>query len=413
MQILVRFFVFFLVFHSLIRTFARTNYDNSKETMNTPIYIIEEDRLRRNLSLIRDVARRTDAEWILAFKAFALWKTFPIFREYIRSTTASSLSEARLALEEFGAKAHTYSPAYKDEEFDQIVSCSSHLTFNSLTQYERFHHRAKECSIGLRVNPEYSEVGTMLYNPCAPGTRFGVTADKLPEQLPADIRGFHCHCHCESGADVFERTLKHIEEKFSRWFPQLEWINFGGGHLVTRQDYDIELLVRLMQDFHARHPHLKVIFEPGSAFAWQTGPLVSSVVDVVEDKGIRTAILDVSFTCHMPDCLEMPYYPDVRGAVHVDENANLHAQASDLKAQTLYRLGGNSCLSGDFMGLWQFDHELQVGEHVVFEDMIHYTTVKTNTFNGITHPSIGMLHSDGSLELLRRFSYEDYRNRMD
>ena len=413
MQILVRFFVFFLVFHSLIRTFARTNDDNSNETMNTPIYIIEEDRLRRNLSLIRDVARRTDAEWILAFKAFALWKTFPIFREYIRSTTASSLSEARLALEEFGAKAHTYSPAYKDEEFDQIVSCSSHLTFNSLTQYERFHHRAKECSIGLRVNPEYSEVGTMLYNPCAPGTRFGVTADKLPEQLPADIRGFHCHCHCESGADVFERTLKHIEEKFSRWFPQLEWINFGGGHLVTRQDYDIELLVRLMQDFHARHPHLKVIFEPGSAFAWQTGPLVSSVVDVVEDKGIRTAILDVSFTCHMPDCLEMPYYPDVRGAVHVDENANLHAQASDLKAQTLYRLGGNSCLSGDFMGLWQFDHELQVGEHVVFEDMIHYTTVKTNTFNGITHPSIGMLHSDGSLELLRRFSYEDYRNRMD
>ena len=381
--------------------------------MNTPIYIIEEDRLRHNLSLIRDVARRTDAEWILAFKAFALWKTFPVFREYIRSTTASSLSEARLALEEFGAKAHTYSPAYKDDEFDQIVSCSSHLTFNSLTQYERFHHRAAECSIGLRVNPEYSEVGTMLYNPCAPGTRFGVTADKLPEQLPHDIRGFHCHCHCESGADVFERTLKHIEEKFSRWFPQLEWINFGGGHLVTRNDYDIELLVRLMQDFHARHPHLKVIFEPGSAFAWQTGPLVSSVVDIVEDKGIRTAILDVSFTCHMPDCLEMPYYPDVRGAVHVDENANLKPQTSDLKAQTLYRLGGNSCLSGDFMGLWQFDHELQVGEQVVFEDMIHYTTVKTNTFNGITHPSIGMLHSDGSLELLRRFSYEDYRSRMD
>ena len=380
-------------------------------TMNTtPIYIIEEERLRRNLQTISDVARRTDTEWILAFKAFALWKTFPVFREYIRSTTASSLSEARLALEEFGAKAHTYSPAYKDEEFDEIVRCSSHLTFNSLTQYERFHERAEDCSIGLRVNPEYSEVGTMLYNPCAPGTRFGVTADKLPEQLPHDIRGFHCHCHCESGADVFERTLKHIEQKFAKWFPQLEWINFGGGHLVTRNDYDIELLVRLMQGFHERYPHLKVIFEPGSAFAWQTGPLVSSVVDIVEDKGIRTAILDVSFTCHMPDCLEMPYNPDVRGAEHIDEE---EASQRSPKPAHLYRLGGNSCLSGDFMGLWQFDHELQVGEEVIFEDMIHYTTVKTNTFNGITHPSIAMLHSDGTLELLRRFTYEDYRSRMD
>ena len=376
--------------------------------MKTPVYIIEEEKLRRNLSLIRTVAERTDSEWILAFKAFALWKTFPIFREYIRSTTASSLSEARLALEEFGAKAHTYSPAYKDDEFDDMVCCSSHLTFNSLSQYERFHERAAACSIGLRVNPEYSEVGTLLYNPCAPGTRFGVTADKLPEQLPADIRGFHCHCHCESGADVFERSLQHIEEKFSKWFSQLEWINFGGGHLVTRKDYDIDLLVRLVQGFHQRYPHLKVIFEPGSAFAWQTGPLVASVVDVVEDKGIRTAILDVSFTCHMPDCLEMPYYPDVRNAKHVEEISHLSPLTSHL-----YRLGGNSCLSGDFMGYWRFDHELEVGEQIVFEDMIHYTTVKTNTFNGITHPSIAMLHQDGTLELLRQFTYEDYRSRMD
>ena len=375
--------------------------------------MIEESLLRRNLALIRDVARRTDSEWILAFKAFALWKTFPIFREYISATTASSLSEARLALEEFGAKAHTFSPAYKEDEMDDIIRCSSHLTFNSLSQYERFHERAATCSLGIRVNPEYSEVGTLLYNPCAPGTRFGVTADKLPETLPSDIRGFHCHCHCESGSDVFQRTLQHIEEKFSRWFPQLEWINFGGGHLVTRKDYDIELLVSMMQKFHERWPHLKVIFEPGSAFAWQTGPLVSSVVDVVEDKGIRTAILDVSFTCHMPDCLEMPYYPDVRGAEHI-EPSEMGGLPSDLQSSDfVYRLGGNSCLSGDFMGLWQFDHELQVGEQIVFEDMIHYTTVKTNTFNGITHPSICMLHEDDTLELLRRFTYEDYRDRMD
>lgn len=371
--------------------------------MSTPIYIIEEEKLRRNLSLIRQLAERTDSEFILAFKAFALWKTFPIFHEYISSTTASSLSEAKLALNEFGSKAHTFSPAYTDGEIDEIVTCSSHLTFNSLSQYERYHHRAAACSIGLRINPEYSEVGTLLYNPCAAGTRFGVTADKLSEQLPSDIEGFHCHCHCESGADVFERTLKHIEEKFSPWFPQLKWINFGGGHLVTRKDYDIELLVKTVQGFHQRYPHLKVIFEPGSAFAWQTGTLVSHVVDIVEDKGIKTAILDVSFTCHMPDCLEMPYYPDVRGAEHMDKE----------KGTNVYRLGGNSCLAGDFMSSWSFDHELQVGEEVIFEDMIHYTTVKTNMFNGISHPAIGMLHEDGQLEILRQYNYEDYRNRMD
>ena len=366
--------------------------------MATPIYIIEETKLRRNLQLIADVAAKADIEVILAFKAFALWKTFPIFREYISSTTASSLSEARLAYEEFGAPAHTYSPAYTDEEFDQIARCSSHLTFNSLSQYERFHQRAHGVSLGLRINPEYSEVETLLYNPCAPGTRFGLTADRLPEQLPSDISGFHCHCHCESGADVFQRSLVHIEEKFSKWFPQLKWINFGGGHLMTRKDYDVELLVSLMQCFHQRYPWLKVILEPGSAFAWQKGPLVSHVVDIVEDHGIKTAILDVSFTCHMPDCLEMPYYPEVRGAVHGEEG---------------YRLGGNSCLSGDFMGYWRFDHELEVGEEVIFEDMIHYTTVKTTMFNGITHPALGMLHQDGKFEILREFGYVDYKNRMD
>ena len=372
---------------------------------DTPIYIIEESKLRRNLKLIASVAAKADIEIILAFKAFALWKTFPIFREYIHSTTASSLSEAKMAFEKFGAPAHTYSPAYTDGEFDEIVRCSSHLSFNSLSQYERFHQRAKSVSIGLRVNPEYSEVGTLLYNPCAPGTRFGVTADKLPEQLPADIEGFHCHCHCESGADVFQRSLAHIEEKFSRWFPQLKWINFGGGHLMTRKDYDVDLLISMMQDFHCRYSWLKVILEPGSAFAWQTGPLVSHVVDIVEDKGIKTAILDVSFTCHMPDCLEMPYQPDVRNAESVElEKAT---------EPCTYRLGGNSCLSGDFMGSWRFEKELQVGDEVIFEDMIHYTTVKTNTFNGITHPSIGMLHEDGTMEVLRRFGYEDYLNRMD
>ena len=375
--------------------------------IETPIYIIEEDLLRRNLSLIADVARRADVEIIMAFKAFALWKTFPIIREYIGSTTASSLSEAKLAFEEFGSPAHTYSPAYKSSEMAEIARMSSHLTFNSLSQFETMSSLAlkanPELSLGLRVNPQYSEVGTMLYNPCAPGTRFGVTADKLPAQLPSTIEGFHCHC--ESGADVFQRTLVHIEQHFSPWFPQLKWINFGGGHLMTRSDYDVDLLVDILRQFHSRYPNLRIILEPGSAFAWQTGTLEASVMDVVSDRGIKTAILDVSFTCHMPDCLEMPYHPVVRGA----ETVELDMATSPC----CYRLGGNSCLSGDFMGSWRFDHELQVGEHIVFEDMIHYTTVKTTMFNGISHPSIGMLKKDGKVEILRRFCYEDYKNRMD
>lgn len=382
------------------------------ENIHEPMYILEESRLRGNLELISRVARDAGIEIILAFKAYALWKTFPIFREYISSTTASSLYEARLGFEEFGAPVHTFTPALTDVEIDEISRYSSHISFNSLTQYGRFHERALKVNpklkLGLRVNPEYSEVGTLLYNPCAPGTRFGITADKLPETLPSDITGFHCHCHCESGPDVFRRTLKHIEEKFSKWFPQLEWINFGGGHLMTRKDYDVDLLINMMREFHKRYPNLHVILEPGSAFGWQTGPLVAQVVDVVEDHGIKTAILNVSFTCHMPDCLEMPYMPVVRGAKIID-NSSLNTPHSTF----VYRLGGCSCLSGDFMGSWAFDHELQVGENIIFEDMLHYTTVKTNMFNGIHHPAIALLHTDGELEVLRRFTYEDYKNRMD
>lgn len=374
-----------------------------------PAYILEEEKLRRNLSLIKGVADEAGIEIILAFKAFALWKTFPIFREYINSTTASSLSEARLAYEEFGAPAHTFSPAYTDLEIEDIARMSSHLTFNSLSQYSRHHTKALETNsnlkLGVRVNPEYSEVGTDIYNPCAPGTRFGVLASQLPERLPEDISGFHCHCHCESGADVFQRTLVHIEEKFSKWFDQLEWINFGGGHLMTRKDYDIRLLIDILKDFKKRYPNLKVILEPGSAFAWQTGPLVSHVVDVVENKGIKTAILDVSFTCHMPDCLEMPYWPTVRGAETIEGEYG--------EGENIYRLGGNSCLSGDWMQSWRFDHALQIGETVIFEDMIHYTTVKTCTFNGITHPDICLLKKNGELQVLRHFDYQDYKNRMD
>ena len=382
------------------------------EGLNRAVYVLEEEKLRKNLSLIANVANKAQVEIILAFKAYALWKTFPIFREYIKATTASSLFEAKLGFEEFQAPTHTFSPAYTDDEIDEITRCSSHISFNSLSQYARLADRVKSVkpsiSIGLRVNPEYSEVGTDLYNPCAAGTRFGVTADKLPQELPPYIEGFHCHCHCESGSDVFERTLKHIEDKFSAWFSQLKWINFGGGHLMTRNDYDVEKLITLLQKFHHRYPHLHIILEPGSAFAWQTGPLVSQVIDVVEDKGIKTAILNVSFTCHMPDCLEMPYMPMVRNAQVIDgEETRIDTH------KHRYRLGGNSCLSGDFMGDWLFDHELQIGENIIFEDMLHYTTVKTNMFNGITHPSIALLKTNNELEILREYTYEDYKNRMD
>lgn len=379
----------------------------------TPYYRIEERLLRNNLALIRRTADEAGVEFILAFKAFALWKTFFIFRDYIAHTTASSPNEARLAFEEFGSKAHTYSPAYEDKDFDTIMRCSSHITFNSLQQFEHFYPRIVEngklISCGLRINPQYSEIETTLYNPCAPGSRFGILAEQLPDKLPEGIEGFHCHNHCESSAEALVHTLEHIEARFAKWLPKIKWLNLGGGHLLTRKDYDVRLLIDTLKSFKARYPQLHLILEPGSAFAWQTGDLFASVVDIVENDGIKTAILNVSFTCHMPDCLEMPYWPAIRGAETLEP-----PQAAGREREPLvYRLGGNSCLSGDFMGYWRFEQPLQIGDTIRFSDMIHYTTVKTNMFNGIPHPSLVLLRENGEEELLRRFGYEDYRDRMD
>lgn len=385
-------------------------YSDLSQLPTNPAYVVEESLLRRNLQLIRRISEDADVEFILAFKAFALWRTFDIFREYISHTTASSLYEARLAWEEFGSKAHTYSPAYEEETFDQILDCSSHVTFNSLEQYHHFYQRLKEhggVSAGLRINPEYSEIETELYNPCASGSRFGVCAEDLPETLPEGVDGFHCHCHCESPASSLVHTLEHIEKRFGKWLSQLEWLNLGGGHLVTKAGYDVDLLISTLLKLHQRYPNLRIILEPGSAFAWQTGYLASRVVDIVENKGIKTAILNVSFTCHMPDCLEMPYWPKVRNA----ETLENFLGASD--AGNVYRLGGNSCLSGDYMGSWKFDAPLKVGDAVIFEDMIHYTTVKTTMFNGIQHPALVLHTLEGKYKVLRQFTYEDYRERMD
>ncbi len=369
----------------------------------SPCYVVEEELLRRNLSLIRSVAERADVEFILAFKAFALWRIFPIFREYIEHSTASSLAEARMAFEKFGSKAHTYAPIYTDQDFPQIAACSSHITFNSLTQYAHFAEQARAAGIscGLRINPEFSDVATDLYNPCAPGSRLGVTADALGDSLPESLEGLHFHTLCESSSYDLERTLAVVEAKFGRFLGQIKWLNMGGGHLMTRADYDVEHLVKLLTTFRQKYPHLRLILEPGSAFAWRTGVLVSTVQDVVENHGIRTAMLDVSFACHMPDCLEMPYKPAIVGAT------------DEVVGKPTYRMGGNSCLSGDFCGSWSFDRALRVGDRIVFEDMIHYTTVKTTMFNGISHPSIVLRHCDGTLETLRHFSPDDYFARMD
>ena len=370
----------------------------------SPAYVLEEDLLRRNLSLIASVADRTGVEIILAFKAYALWRTFPIIREYVPHSTASSVWEARLAFEEMGAPAHTFSPAYTPEEFPEILRYSSHVTFNSLSQYYLLSPMVKNVgvSLGLRINPEYSAVETALYNPCAPGSRFGVSASELGDTLPEGIEGLHFHTLCESTGYELEKTLKIIEDRFASVLEQARWLNMGGGHLMTSRDYDVEHLVQVLNDFSRRHPHLHLIMEPGSAFGWQTGFLKSTVVDIVEHQGIVTAIVDVSFTCHMPDCLEMPYKPVIRGA-HQEPVTGLPT----------YRIGGCSCLSGDFIGDWSFDRPLQVGDELIFEDMLHYTTVKTTMFNGVRHPDIVLLRTDGKKEVLRRFDYEDYKNRMN
>ena len=370
----------------------------------SPCYVMEERLLRRNLSLIKEVKERAGVNIILAFKAFALWKAFPIVREYIPFSTASSKFEAQLAFEEMGSRAHTYSPAYTEADFPAILKYSSHVTFNSLTQFERFYPMVQadgnRVSCGLRINPEYSDVETDLYNPCAPGSRMGVVRDLLGDRLPEGIEGLHFHTLCESDSYDLEKTLKVVEERFGSFLPHIKWLNMGGGHLMTRKGYDTEHLIHLLRSFRSRYPNLEIIMEPGSAFAWQTGFLLTTVVDIVENHGIRTAIIDASFTCHMPDCLEMPYKPVIRGAMEPKPGL------------PTYRIGGNSCLSGDFMGDWSFERPLQVGDRLIFEDMIHYTIVKTTMFNGIPHPTLALWSKDDRLVMYRQFGYEDYKNRM-
>ena len=367
----------------------------------TPCFVLDESKLLKNLVLMQNVQEESGADIILAFKGFSMWSAFPLVRQYLKGATASSLSEAKLCVEEMGSKAHTYNVAYEDQSFDEIASLSSHLTFNSLSQYNRFIDRVPtEVSVGLRVNPEWSDVSTDLYNPSSPTSRLGITIDQFPKQLPDRVEGLHFHVLCESTSEALVQVLDNFEMRFGNWLPQIKWVNMGGGHLMTREGYNVELLISTLKAFKERHG-VEVILEPGSAVAWQTGDLHASVLDVIENGGVKTAIADISFTCHMPDCLEMPYKPRITNA-HLDPEGSTYQ----------YRIGGVSCLAGDFMDAYGFDHPLQVGERLIFEDMIHYTMVKTTTFNGVRHPSIGIIDRSGLFRLVKEFGYEDFKGRL-
>lgn len=368
----------------------------------SPAFVLDVRRLRKNLQLMAEVQEQAGVSIILALKGFAMWRVFPLIHEYLQGATASSLAEARLISEEMGVRAHTYSPAYLPSEFADLAQYSSHVSFNSMAQYQQFHEEARQagCSVGLRVNPQYSEVETDLYNPAVPGSRLGILDTQLPGILPSEVEGFHVHTLCESSAQATGQLIHALEQRFGPWLPHLKWINLGGGHLMTRQGYDVGHLIEVLRAFRQRHPHLSVILEPGSAVAWETGELVSTVLDIVDSGGIKTAILDVSFTAHMPDTLEMPYRPKVLGATE------------PVPGKPTYRLGGVSCLAGDYMTEYSFAEPLRIGDQIILWDMMHYTMVKTTTFNGVTHPSICLWTEDDQLEVVRRFGYEDFKNRL-
>ena len=370
----------------------------------SPAFVLDEKLLRQNLELINSVQQEADIEIILAFKGFAMWSAFPLVRKYLSGATASSLFEARLCFEEMKTLAHVYSPVYFESEFKELMSYSSHIVFNSINQFNKFYPETKKAdhpiSCGIRVNPEFSDVGTDLYNPSAAGSRLGVGSAEFPNELPDGIEGIHFHVLCESDSYSLEKVLENLEAKFGKYLHQVKWVNMGGGHLMTKAGYNHSHLIELLKKFSLKY-NVKVILEPGSAIAWETGVLVSTVKDIVEHKGIQTAILDVSFTAHMPDTLEMPYRPKIIGTIEPNENS-IH----------LYRLGGVSCLAGDFMEAYDFGHELQLGERIIFLDMIHYTMVKTTMFNGVNHPAIAILKENGHLDMVRKFTYEDFKGRL-
>lgn len=378
---------------------------NDLTKIPSPCFVLEEQLLDRNLAIFDRVQTAAPIRIMLALKGFALFHAFPQIRTTLKGASASSLWEARLAAEEFGTEVHIYSPAYRAEDVGEILTYASHMTFNSIGQWEQFRAQVEgsaphKPSVGLRINPEYSPVENPLYNSCQPSTRLGVSAVHLGDTLPAGIDGFLSHNLCESDSFALEKTLANIETLFGRFLPQLKWLNLGGGHLMTRTDYDVNHAIEVLNAFHTRHPHIQLLMEPGSAIVWQTGFLMATVLDLIPTDELTNVMLDVSFTAHMPDCLEMPYKPAIRDA---------HEPQA---GKTVYRMGGSSCLAGDFLGDYSFERELAIGDRLLFEDMMHYTMVKTSMFNGVVHPSIGALDKDGKFKLWREFSYQDYRSKL-
>ena len=360
----------------------------------TPAFVVEYDKFKRNVDLIDSLQQDAPVQFLLALKGFAMFSLFDDISSVVRGATASSLNEARLASSYFN-EVHTYAPAYHPREVKEIASIATHMSFNSVAQYEMHRSLLTHTQAGLRINPEYSTVETDLYNPCTPGSRLGVPSSELTT-LPEGISGLHSHNLCENGAFELQQTLKQIETLYKEHLSSISWLNLGGGHLVTKEGYDTQLFIRTLSEFKERYPHIELIVEPGAAFVWQTGVLVATVLDIVSNNGVKTAMLDTSFATHMPDTLEMPYTPTLRDATI---------------AKGGLRLGGASCLAGDWVGEYSFNSPLQVGDRLIFEDMIHYTMVKTTTFNGVNLPDIAILQ-DGKIKVVKEFGYEDYRSRL-
>lgn len=368
----------------------------------TPCYVVDESLLIRNLEILQSVQNRTGCKILLAQKAFSMFAVYPLIRKYLYGAASSSLFEARLAREEMDGEVHIYAPAYRDDEFDEIVRVSDHIVFNSFAQWDKFKDRVKafpkKVSCGIRINPEYSEIQTEIYNPCAAGSRLGVTpANFCPDDLDG-IEGLHFHTLCEQNSDALEHTLPAVEEKFGPYLKKMKWVNFGGGHHITRPDYNIETLVRCILYIKEKYG-VEVYLEPGEAVALNTGYLVSTVLDIVEN-GVKIAVLDTSAACHMPDVLEMPYRPEIIGAGKPDEQP------------FTYRLAGPTCLAGDVIGDYSFPKPLAAGDRLAFCDMAHYTMVKNNTFNGIGLPAIVLYRTTGEYQIIRRFGYEDFKTRL-
>lgn len=373
-----------------------TKYD----LLPSPAYVCELELLENNLKLLKRIQDETGVKILLALKGFALWSTFDICKKYLKGCCASGLNEALLAHEKFGGEVHTYSPAFKESEFDQIVEISHHVVFNSFNQWQKFKHQTiGKTSAGLRVNPEYSSVEVDLYNPCSPFSRLGITKKEFRSELLDGIEGLHFHALCEQNVDALEEVLAAFEEKFGEFLPNMKWVNFGGGHHITRVDYNVMGLINLLKNFKSRYPHLEIYLEPGEAVGWQTGPLVATVLDIVHN-GIDIAILDTSAEAHMPDTLAMPYRAAIRYSGYSGEK------------KYTYRLGGNTCLAGDTIGDYSFDEELKIGQKIIFEDMIHYTIVKNTTFNGINLPSLVLEKNNGEFVVVKNFGYEDYKQRL-